>query len=160
MKLYGLRFGSGDPATNTGLTPTFTVFALQGLTAITAPGVTETPAGSGLYSFLYDPTLPIKFVVDGGAVLSASDRYIVGLLDPLQIVDERLGISNDSVGSTNLASVSSIFGFLSRVVGWLEGNAIFTKSNATWQVYSKGSSTLLMQKTLTNDTTQSTKTDS
>jgi hypothetical protein len=74
MKIYGLRFGTGNPANYTGLTPSFTIFSALGLTAITPPGITETPAGSGLYQFEYGPTQAIKFKIDGGATLADGQK--------------------------------------------------------------------------------------
>jgi hypothetical protein len=152
MKSYYLKFGTGDPVNYTGLSPTFSIFSASGVTAITAPGITETPAGSGLYSFTYGPTTSILFKCDGGAALSGSDRYIVGTLDPIQAVDEKVGTSTDSIGST-ATDPSTVLGYLRRSQEFLEGNATFTKSTGVWQVYSRGSSQLLMQKSLTNTTT-------
>lgn len=152
MKSYYLKFGTGDPASFTGLTPTFTIFSANGVTSVTAPGITETPAGSGLYQFVYGPTQSILFKVDGGSALSGSDRYIVGTLDPIQAVDEKVGYTTDSIGST-ATDPSTVLGYLKRNLEFMEGNANFTKSTGVWQVYSRGSSTLLTQKTLTNTTT-------
>jgi hypothetical protein len=152
MKDYYCKFGTGDPANYTGLSPTFTIFAAGGVTSITAPGITETPAGSGLYKFTYGPTLSILFKVDGGSVLSGSDRYIIGALDPMQAVDEKIGTTGDSIGST-ATDPSTVLGYLRRSQEFMEGNASYAKSTGIWSVYSRGSSTLLTTKTLTNTTT-------
>lgn len=155
-KSYYLRFGTSDPASNTGLTPTFTVFAWGGQTLLTPPGITETPAGSGLYSFSYTPTVSILFKIDGGAALSTGDRYITAALDPLQIVDERLGTTADSFGSTSVDPTTAM-GYLKRNQEFHEGNAVYTKATGIWDIYSRGSSILLREKTLSNDTTEATK---
>lgn len=152
MKSYWLKFGSGDSASTTGLSPTFTIFSANGLTAIAAPGITETPAASGLYQFNYGPTLPIIFKCDGGAALATGDRYIYGTLDPIQTVDEKVGTTSDSFGST-ATDPSTLMGFAKRAQEFWEGNATFTKASGIWQVYSRGSSTLIAQKSLTNTTT-------
>lgn len=157
MKSYYLKFGSGDPAAFTGLTPSLVIFSAGGLTAAVAPGITELPTGSGLYRFDYGPTASIIFKADGGSSLSNTDRYITGVLDPIQAVDERVGTTSDSFGSTS-ADPSTLLGYAKRVQEVLEGNAVFTKSTGTWQVYSRGSSTLLQSKTLSNTTTSATKT--
>jgi hypothetical protein len=157
MKTYFLKFGSGDPAPYTGLTPTMTIFSVAGLTAITAPSISEAPTGSGLYKFQYGPTLPIIFKVDGGGTLNSTDRYITGVLDPIQAVDERIGTIDDSFGST-ASDPSTTFGYVKRIQEFLEGNAVFTKSTGTWDIYSRGSSTLLREKTLANTITSATKT--
>ena len=55
-KQYYLAFGGGNPATYTGLSPTFTIFSINGVSAIAAPAITESPVGSGLYGFSYGTT--------------------------------------------------------------------------------------------------------
>lgn len=156
-KTYYLKFGSGDPAPYSGLFPTFTIFSAGGLTAISAPGVTELPSGSGLYQFLYGPTQAIIFKSDGGSALSAGDRYISGTLDPIQAVDQQLGFTTDSFGTTG-ADPTSIWGYVKRLQEFFEGDGTFTKSTGIWQLFNRGSSTLLRTKTLTNTTTSATKT--
>lgn len=156
-KTYFLQFGSGDPATYSGLSPTLVVFAWGGVTAIAAPGITESPVSSGFYQFAYGPTVPIVFKADGGATVPAADRYITGALDPIQAVDERIGTTQDSYGST-AADPSTVLGYVKRLQELQEGNASFNKSTGVWDIYSRGSSTLLREKTLTNTTSSSTKT--
>lgn len=156
-KQYWLKFGSGSPAPFTGLTPTFTIFSAAGLTALPAPGITEMPSGSGLYSFMYAPTLSIVFTADGGAALSSSDRYITSVLDPIQTVDQKVGTIDDSYG-TDSADPTTLMGFSKRSEEFWEGNATFNKSTGAWSIYSRGSSTLLREKDLANNVTQATKT--
>ena len=156
-KTYYLQFGSGNPMNNTGLTPTFTVFSANGISAQAAPGITETPAGGGLYRFTYFPTFPIVFVADGGGALGVNDRYIAGTLDPVQAVDEQIGTVADSFGSTS-SDPATVFGYLKRALEFWEGNALYTKATGIWQIFSRGSSTLLRQKTLANDNTEAEKT--
>lgn len=156
-KIYYLKFGSGDPAPYTGLFPTFTIFSAQGLTAISAPGVTEMPAGSGLYQFQYYATQAIIFKADGGSGLSAGDRYISATLDPIQAVDQQLGFVSDTFGSTS-ADPSTLWGFMKRILENFEGDATYTKATGIWQFFNRGSTTLLRTKTLTNTTTSATKT--
>jgi len=157
VKTYYLKFGSGNPANFTGLFPTLTVFNANGVTALAAPGVTETPAGSGLYSFMYAPTLSILFLADGGSGLSNTDRYLSGALDPIHAVDEKVGYTTDSFGST-ATDPSTLMGFAKRNQEFQEGDSVFTKSTGLWDIYSRGSSTLLREKDLTNTTTSATKT--
>ena len=71
-------------------------------------------------------------------------------------VDERVGVQGDSFGST-LADPTTLTGYMKRVQELLEGDALFTKSTGVWTISSRGSSTLLRSKTLTNTTTSSTK---
>lgn len=155
-KKYYLKFGSGDPASYTGLSPTFSIFAINGVSGIVAPGITESPVGSGLYGFIYGPTQSIIFKADGGVALSTGDRYIVGALDPIQAVDESIGTRSDSFGSTS-ADPTTVYGYMRRSQEFQEGNALFTKATGVWDIYSRGSSTLLVSKTLSNDTTAAEK---
>ena len=155
-KTYWMKFGSGDPRTNTGLAPTLVIFNAGGITTITGPGITETPAGSGLYSFSYGATISYAFLADGGSGLAAGDRYITGVLDPVQAVDERVGVQADSFGSTS-ADPTTLSGYLKRIQELLEGDAVYTKSTGVWTISNRGSTTLLRSKTLTNTTTSSTK---
>lgn len=155
-KTYSLKFGSGNPVSKTGLSPTFTMFAT------TADGLLQTPPGitefisSGLYIFNYGVTNQILFICDGGASLADSDRYNVGVLDPIQAVDQKVGTIQDSFGNT-LSDPTTLMGFAKRTQEFSEGNAIFTKQTGVWVVSSRGSSTALFSKALTNNTTQATK---
>lgn len=151
-----LAFGTGNPAVNTGLSPTFIQFNLDGLTAIPAPGITETPAASGFYRFQYTPTLSVNFLADGGAALSDADRYVKGALDPSMVLSNEIGTLADSIGSTAV-DPTTLLGFAKRNQEFEEGNATFDKSTGIWDVYSRGSTTLLAEKTLTNTTAQATK---
>ena len=151
-KYYGLRFGSGNPASKSGLSPTFTLFydIVAGTTAV-PPAISEILT-QGLYQFQYGVTSPLFFIVDGGPSLSNDDRYNVGSLDPIQVVDEKVGTVNDSFGST-LTDPTTVLGFQKRNQEWLEGDATFTKATGEWAVSSRGASTLLRVKALSNNTT-------
>lgn len=151
-KTYYLVFGTGNPSAYTGLSPTFIVFSAGGLTALAAPTIVEGPAGSGFYNFQYGPTLSINFLADGGSALSATDRYIKGALDPVQAVDQTIGQPTDSFGTT-LTDPSTVLGYCKRSQEFNEGNKTYTKSTGIWDIYSRGSSTLLREKTLANSVT-------
>lgn len=157
-KEYWLTFGSTDPRLNTGLSPTFILFQTVGGTAITpAPGISEPGISTGLYNFQYGPTTSVVFLIDGGAALASADRFISNALDPIQAVDEKVGTVEDSFGSTSV-DPTTLFGHSKRTQEVLEGDAVFTKSTGKWSISSRGSSTLLREKDLTNNTTQATKT--
>lgn len=158
-KTFYLKFGGGDPRINSGLSPTFVIFSLAGLTSITGVTITELPAGSGLYQFNYGPTLAVTFLADGGAGLSSVDRYITGILDPIQAVDQQLGFTTDSFGTTG-ADPGTVWGYCKRFLELFEGDAVFTKATGVWQLFNRGSTTLLRTKTVTNTTASSTKTGS
>lgn len=156
-KTYYLVFGTGNPSSYTGLTPTLIVFSAAGLTALVAPAIIEGPAGSGFYNFQYGPTLSINFLADGGAALSATDRYIKGALDPVQAVDQTIGQPTDSFGTT-LVDPTTVLGYQKRNLEFNEGNKTYIKSTGIWDIYSRGSSTLLREKTLTNSVTSANST--
>lgn len=106
-KNYIVQFGGGNPTLITGFSPTFTVFkVVPGGGSTTPPGLTEIPSSTGLYYFTYEPAAPIAFVIDGGSSLVAASRWVVGSLDPVQAVDERItemGSTLVSVGNTLLS---------------------------------------------------------
>lgn len=158
VKNYVAVFGSGNPAGNTGLSPTFIVFvSVPGGSLITAPGITEIPIGTGIYAFQYAPTLPIAFVLDGGGSLPSGDRFVRGILDPIQAVDNKVGFDFDSYGGT-ASDPTTLIGWAKRNQEFDEGNATFNKTTGAWDIYSRGSSTLLTEKILQNVTGDVTKT--
>ncbi len=151
MKSYLLKFGSGNPSAFTGLSPSFILFQI-GPTLPWAnsvsPGITEISTGSGLYTFAYNATLPFAFVVDGGSALPSNDRYITGILDPIQAVDERVGFPGDSIGSTAV-DPTTLMGFAGRNQEFEEGNAFFNKTTGVWDIQTRGGTTI-QTKVLTN----------
>ncbi len=171
-KQYLLRFGNSNPNAFVGLNPTFTSFVslLAGTSAL-PPGITGVPGGTGLYYFTYGATVATSFIVDGATTgLSDSQRYISGLLDPIDAVDQQLsalGATMQSIGSTLSGLIgttassfgstsvdpSTLYGYLKRLQELQEGDASFNKSSGEWDIASRGASTLLRVKTLTNSST-------
>ncbi len=149
-KEYLLQFGNGNPTLRTGLSPTLVVFKqLPSGTGVAAPGITEVPTATGLYYFTYGPTGPISFVVDGGASISdAGARYITGALDPLDAVDEKIGTTSDSIGSTSV-DPTTLYGYLKRLQEFNEGNSTFNKTSGAWAISARGA-TVIANKTLTD----------
>lgn len=165
-KQYVLRFGSANPANYTGLSPTITSFReLPVGTIVTPPGITEIPSATGLYYFTYGATAQISFIVDGGSPLSSTERYIAGVVDPADEIDQQLtilgstliGDTSSSYGSTSV-DPTTLFGYLKRVQELLEGDATFNKGTGAWTMYNRGSTTLLRTKALANTSTTVTKT--
>lgn len=155
---YGLKFGSGDPRSFTGLSPTFVFFARQDGVTLAPPSVSEV-LNSGLYYFTYQPspTFTIFFIADGGSsVTDNSVRYLSGTLDPVAAVDQSLGFSTDSYGTT--LSPSTVFGFVSRLNELWQADGTFNKTNGSWAQYAHGTSTLLFSRTLANSSAQVVKT--
>ena len=150
MKNYGIKFGTGNPASFTGLSPTFTIFkSMPSGADLAAPFISEIPTNTGLYQFQYAPTLPISFVCDGGVSLAANNRFVSGILDPIQAVDEKVGFDFDSFGSTAV-DPSTLLGYAKRSLEVQEGDATFNKSTGAWDIYNRGATTLLREKNLTN----------
>lgn len=151
MKNYLLKFGSGDPTNFTGLSPTFSFFQIGPTLPwanLTPPGISEISSGAGLYTFAYNATLPIAFVADGGAALADADRFVTGILDPIQAVDERVGLPGDSFGSTS-TDPTTLMGYASRNQEITEGDATFDKTTGVWVIQTRGGTTI-QTKTLTN----------
>jgi hypothetical protein len=90
--------------------------------------------------------------MDGGAGLADSDRYIVGVLDPLQVTDQRVGVVTDSFGDTAV-DPTTLMGFAKRNLEFQEGDASFNKNSGLWSIYARGGTELIREKTLTNTQT-------
>lgn len=119
MKTYGLIFTNDDPsaAPAVSLAPTLTTFFQIGGTTLTPPGITKPISTLGLYTFEWSPTLPIYFLADGGTLVTdTTQRYLSGILDPLDNVNEQsttllaysstlvaIGTTNIALGTTNVA---------------------------------------------------------
>ncbi len=108
-KTYYVRFGSGDPRPNFGLSPTFLIFNNAG-SAITPPSISAVTGATGFYSFTYGTTTPIVFLLDGATTgLSNNDRYVSGAIDPADRSDEygttlaAYGLTAIALGTTNVA---------------------------------------------------------
>lgn len=157
MKNYWLSFGSQDPRTYTGLSPTFIQYFNQLGATLSPPGITEVFAGSGFYRFQASIgwSQSVAFLVDGGASAAAA-RYVRGTLDSSDALDLTVGYTASSFGDTAIEP-GNVFGLVKRLQENLEGNSGFLKSSGAWSILSRGSSTLLITKILTQDTTGITK---
>jgi len=181
---YWAAFGGGSLTTKSGLAPTFVTFINGSGSGIASPVITE-PGSKGLYKFSVDVTQTIAFVLDGATTgLAASDRFVVGVLEPqdnfgitLSAVSVSLasmgttllsvgntligfglsiGSTASSFGSTSVDPVD-IFGFLKRAQEFQEGNETYYKATGILDFYSRGSSTLLREKTITDSSTSTNK---
>lgn len=72
-------------------------------------------------------------------------------------MDALIGNTASSYG-TNSADPTTIFGFLKRAQEAREGNETYTKSTGVLDIYTRGSSQLLVEKTISDSTTSTTKT--
>lgn len=147
-------FGGGvtAPSTYTGLSPTLSLFNWGGITALPAPGITELASGQGIYGFEWGITQAVAFVIDGGATLTAQgvNRYIVNAIDPTMSLEKTIGYIGDSYG-TQSSDPSSLAGYAARALEFNEGDKNYSTSSSIWAISSRGSSTLLRDKVLVNN---------
>lgn len=146
-------FHSSDPRTYPSLAPTFLTFKrLDTQADVTPPGITQL-ATTGIYMFEFNITLPIYFLIDG-ITTTAQERYVYGLLDPSDQLDNKIdslvGSTASSFGTTSV-DPATIFGYLKRAQEFMEGNQTFTKSSGVWDIKTRGG-TLFAQKTLSDST--------
>lgn len=154
---YYLVFGSGNPSDNSGLAPTFTSFLNSAGSATTAPAISEINS-TGIYTFSYEAQGSINFIVDGATTgLADTDRYITGSVD----IDDRnsdfilglsasIGTPSDAIGDTSTAP-TTVFGFLSRVRNWLEGESTYTVASGVLATKDTSGNTTLSSRTITNN---------
>jgi hypothetical protein len=129
-KVYFLKFGSGSPIANSGLTPTFLQFFDSTGTTLAPPSITEIKYGgvtaSGIYGFSYligiSTANPIYFLAYSVTTVSSaivSDQYISGVLDPVIAVDQQLTAQGTTlVGlGTSLNAISVSLGAQSASLG-------------------------------------------
>lgn len=151
-KQFYFYFGNGLPGSYTGLSPSFIIFNINGISATPGPGITEfaSAGATGMYGFQYGISASVAFVIDGGATLTSTNiRYLSGSLDPVLSIDQSIGFSTDSFGSTNI-DPPTMYGQLKRQQEFNEGNKTYNKTTGVWDISSRGSSTLLREKTLVN----------
>ena len=160
-KDYFLVFGSGNPATNTGLSPTFIQFLNNAGAATTSPSISEF-GSTGLYLFQYENQGSIVFTVDGdssgGAGLSDADRYIAGSMDnenrSIDFIESfstalsaQIGTTASDIGNDSV-DPSTVFGFLKRSQEYQEGDQTYTKATGVLEYEDRAGVTLLVSKTI------------
>lgn len=155
VKSYWFSFSNfnADPRPQAGLSPSFILFFNQLGQTQAPPGITEIFSGSGMYRFQYDIgySTTIRYLVQAG-----NSNFLQGALDPVGALDVTIGWTGSAFGSTS-TDPSDVFGMLKRNQENFEGNATFLKSSGVWNIFSRGSSTLLSVKTITQNTTGVTK---
>lgn len=96
-------------------------------------------------------------IVGIGTTLIAEGSTLLAIGNTLAAVNfAGIGSTASTFGSTS-ADPDSLFGYLKRIQELIEGNQDFNKSTGAWEMWSRGSSTMLRLKTLTNSTTGVTK---
>lgn len=158
--LIAITFHPTDPRTYPSLAPTFLTFKrLDTQADVTPPGITQLST-TGVYMFAYNITAPVYFLIDGITTTAATDRYVYGLLDPSDQLDNKIdslvGSTASSFGTTSV-DPSTLFGYLKRMQEFMEGDQTFTKSSGVWDIKTRGG-TLFAQKTLSDSTSSTERT--
>lgn len=100
-KQFYVRFGTGNPATTSGLAPTFIVFRTP--SGVTTPPAISEMATTGIYTFAYECFGTVSFVIDGATTgLQNADRFVFGAIDVSTRLDEFTGRAGDAVGASTL----------------------------------------------------------
>lgn len=96
-------------------------------------------------------------LVGTGTTLVAQGATLVAIGNTvLSINAAGIGSTASTFGSTS-ADPDTLFGYMKRIQELIEGNQDFNKTSGAWEMWSRGSSTLLRLKTLTNSTSGVTK---
>ena len=142
---------SGVPVS--GLSPTFTIFQDIAGNAITPPAIAEINT-SGIYGFTFQPTLAISFVCSGVTTgLPTTERFVIGSINPNDELAALTGDLSSSFGDSVL-DPTTIFGYLKLAQEILEGNQTYIKATGVLEMYSRGSSALLITKTISDSATE------
>lgn len=164
-KSYSMRFGSGDPRTLTGLSPTFLIFVrLTDGATIAPPAITESATSWGIYQFAYGTTQPIAFLVDAATTSpGVGGRYITGQIDPADRVDEygntliaygltgiALGTTGVALGATNVAlgTTSVALGNTAVAIGTNQGATLVAIGNTSGFGAAQGSSIYALEQAI------------
>lgn len=131
---------------NTSVAIGTTSVAIGTTNAASISNLGSTLTSIGNTQFAYGATLTAQ-MLNMGATLSTLGGTLTGLL----------GTSASSIGSTSI-DPTTVFGFLMRAQELAEGNQTYTKSTGVLDLYSRGSSTLLREKTIADSSTSTTKT--
>lgn len=92
-----------------------------------------------------------------GVSVTAQGTTLAAIGATVSSIGLGLGSTASSFGSTSADPVD-LFGLLKRAQEFWEGNQTYTKATGVLDFYSRGSSTLLREKTVSDDSTSTTKT--
>lgn len=91
-----------------------------------------------------------------GSTIVANGNTLVAIGNTLFALNSTIGTTAASFGDTAI-DPETIFGMTKRLQEILEGDAGFNKTTGVWNIYSRGSSTLLRSKQLSDGQTSATK---
>lgn len=126
-----------------------TTLLAQGSTVV---GIGTTLLGIGSTIF----GIGVTQIAEGATILGIGTT-LLAIGSTLIAEESIIGTLTDSFG-TNSIDPTSVIGYLKRLQEFNEGNATFNKITGCWTIDSRGSSTTLATKTLTNTATTATKT--
>lgn len=156
-------FGSTLTAIGATVTSHNTLFTNLGTTLVAigstnlAMGVTQAGMGNTLAAVGVSLTAQGSTILGIGASLTAQGNTIAALGASFGGLAAFIGSTASSIGSTSADPVD-LFGFAKRALEFMEGNQTYTKATGILDFYSRGSSTLLREKTVSDGVTQTTKT--
>lgn len=168
------NFGSTLTAIGSTLTGVGTQLSNQGVslnalgatfsgfgTSLVALGVTQTAQGVVLATIDTDVLNTRADVQAVGVTLQAIGSTLTGFGTSLYAQGNTgaalIGTTASSFG-TDAADPTTVFGFLKRALEDREGNETYTKATGVLEIKSRGSSQLLATKTISDTTTETTKT--
>jgi len=122
-----------------------------------AQGVSILAFGSTLTGFGTSIYAGQSGIVNMGVTLVGIGNTVSGIGLTVGNLGGLIGSTASSYGSTS-TDPSTIFGFLIRAQEFREGNSTYTKATGILDFYSRGSSTLLREKTISDSSTTTTKT--
>ncbi len=96
-------------------------------------------------------------LVAQGSTLVGMGNTVLGLGFSLNGIAAILGTTASSYGSTNVDPVD-VMGYLKRSREFAEGNQTYTKATGLLDFYVRGGATLLIEKTISDTATNTTKT--
>lgn len=136
-----------------GLNPSFTIFQDIAGNAIAPPSIAEINT-SGIYGFTFAPTLAISFICSGVTTgLPTNERFVIGSIDPNSELASNIGDVTSSFGDS-MVDPTTLFGYMKLIQEILEGNQTYTKATGVLEMFSRGSSALLIAKTISDSATE------
>lgn len=124
---------------------------------ITAQSVSLLAQGSTILGYGVSNLALGTTILGYGISILAGVASLSALGVSLNIVISGIGSTASSFG-TDVSDPVDLFGYMKRLQELLEGNQAYTKLSGVWDMYSRGSSQLLREKTLANSVTQVIKT--
>lgn len=118
-------------------------------TNITSLGTTQIAIGNTLVAIGSSQLSIGTTLIAIGNTLATLGASLTVSSATIDLINQKLGTTASSFGGTNV-DPGDIFGYVKRLLEFNEGNQNFNKTAGSWDIYSRGSSTLLVTKALTS----------